>query len=55
VGSARDLAKKIGMFVKDRSLLAKLRPDPREVRGIEATAADLEQYYKEILLPPAAK
>jgi glycosyltransferase involved in cell wall biosynthesis len=48
VGSARDLAKKIGMFARDRSLLAKLRPDSREIRGIETTAADLEQFYRAV-------
>ena len=46
LGSARDLAKKIGMFAHDRSLLTKLRPDPSEVRGIEATAVDLEKLYR---------
>jgi glycosyltransferase involved in cell wall biosynthesis len=34
VGSARDLARKIGMLVNDRALLTQLRPDPRSIRSI---------------------
>jgi glycosyltransferase involved in cell wall biosynthesis len=45
MGDPRDLAKKMEMFLKDHGLFTKLRPDPAQIRSIEATAADLEKLY----------
>jgi len=48
-GNARDLAAKMRAFIRDRSLLAKLRPDPGTVKSVEENAAELEGYYRTVI------
>lgn len=46
MGSARDLAAKMRMFIRDRGLLVRRMPDGAAVKSIEANAAELEGYYR---------
>jgi len=53
-GSARHLAAKMAMFVKDRGLLVRLRPDAGMVKTVEENAEELDGYYRQAIERHAA-
>ncbi len=48
-GDAKDLLSKMHLFVKDRSLLERLRVNIRPVKSIEENAWELETIYQELI------
>ena len=53
-GSTRHLAAKMAMFVKDRGLLVRLRPDAGMVKTVEENAEELDGYYRQAIERHAA-